>query len=72
MKGFGCPKGPLSLLGLINEIGQFTGLLIIDNGHSTWPLFDNQPINAARVETIDPLAQRAIGDQQSIAKKTII
>jgi hypothetical protein len=44
-----------------------SGLLIIDNGHWSWPLFDNQPINAALVETVDPLAQRTIGDQQCIA-----
>ena len=44
MKGFGCPKASLGLLGLSDQLYQLRGLLIIDNGHSTWPLFDNQSI----------------------------
>jgi hypothetical protein len=41
MKGFGGPKSSLRLLWLINQIRQFRSLLIVDNGHSTWPFFDD-------------------------------
>ena len=50
MKGFGCPKASLGLLGLIDELYQLRGLLIIDNGHCTWPLFDNQSLETALIE----------------------
>jgi hypothetical protein len=61
MKGFGGPKSSLRLLWLINEIRQFRSLLIVDNGHSTWPFFDDQPINTALIETVDPLSYATIG-----------
>jgi hypothetical protein len=69
MKGFGGPKTSLRLLGLIDELCQLRGLLIIDNGHSTWPLFDNQPVNTALIETVNPLSQCTMGYQQCIADK---
>jgi hypothetical protein len=69
MKGFGCPKATLGLLGLIDELCQLRCLLILDNGHSAWPLFDNQPVNTALIETVKPLSQGTIGYQQSIADK---
>jgi hypothetical protein len=47
MKGFGGPKASLRLLALIDQRCQLRGLLIIDNSHSTRPLFDNQPVNTA-------------------------
>jgi hypothetical protein len=50
MKGFGCPKATLGLLGLIDQLYQLRGLLIIDNGHCAWPLFDNQPVDTALIE----------------------
>jgi hypothetical protein len=30
--------------------GPIAGLLIIDNGHWAWPLFDNQSIDTALIE----------------------
>jgi hypothetical protein len=47
MKGFGGPEASLRWLGLIDQPCQLRGLLIIDNGHSTWLLFDNQPVYTA-------------------------
>jgi hypothetical protein len=38
------------LVGLIDQLCQLRGLLIIDNGHSTWPFFDNQSIDTALIE----------------------
>jgi hypothetical protein len=37
-------------LGLIDQLCKFRGLLITDNGHFTWPLFDNQPVDTALIE----------------------
>jgi hypothetical protein len=56
MEGFRRPKSSVRLLWLINQFRQFGALLIIDNGHSTWPLFDNQPINTRMIKTVDPLS----------------
>ncbi len=69
MKGFGCPKATLGLLRLIDQLCQLRGLLIIDNGHSAWPLFDNQHANTALIETVNPLSQSTIVYQQCIADK---
>jgi hypothetical protein len=43
MKGFGGRKISLCLLQLINQKCKLSGLLASDNGHSAWPLFDDQP-----------------------------
>jgi len=65
MKGFGCPKATLGLLGLIDPLYQLRCLLILDNGHCAWPLFDNQPVNTRLIETLNPLSQCTIGYQKN-------
>jgi hypothetical protein len=45
------------------------GLLIIDNGHSSWPFFDDQPINTAAIECVDPLSYGTMGYDQCIANQ---
>jgi hypothetical protein len=42
---------------------------MVDSGHSTWPFFDDQPINTALTETVDPLSYGTIGYDQCIANK---
>jgi hypothetical protein len=48
------------------------GLLTLDNGHSAWPLFDNQPVNSALIESVNLLSQGTIGYQPCIVQTSCL
>lgn len=62
VKGFSCPKSPIGLLWLIDQLCQFIGLLAIDDSRSTRPLFDDQPIDTGLIETVYPLSECSISN----------
>jgi hypothetical protein len=58
------PKFPVSLLGLIDELGEFVGAFSLDLSGAPWPLAHNQAINASLIECVYPVAKAPLSDKQ--------